>query len=203
LIWSLNIAAVHDLLVLATQEQGGVRHLFGIIFAADETDAGRRAAANLVLQTGPVTMRVVAVFAVADPKQFLDQIDALAHGTCRGIGPEIAVPAPPGTPVKSDLGKIVAGRQYDPGIGFVVPQQDVVTRLEGLDPLVLQQQRFTLGPRQAYFHFCNLGDHPHDAVDLRPSVEIRGHALAQVARLADIQGLTRTVTHQVNPGSSR
>ena len=49
--------------------------------------------------------------------------------------------------------------QHQPGIGFVVAQQDVEARLEALDEVRFQQQRLGLGMGGDDLHRRGVGDH--------------------------------------------
>ncbi len=89
------------------------------------------------------------------------------------------------------------GAEIDKGITLVVPQQHVVARPMRLDQVVFQDQRFGFGIGHGYVDRSHL---PHQRPGLRcqaAAAEIAGHALLQIARLADVQQLARFVQHAV------
>ena len=77
---------------------------------------------------------------------------------------------------------------------------DVVARLQPLDQIGFQQQRFDLGRRRDEDHLRRLRDHVLDAVGLRARLGVGRDALFQARRLADIERLALGVQHAVNPG---
>ena len=76
----------------------------------------------------------------------------------------------------------------DVGVGLVVPEVDVVARLEALDEVVLEDQRLGLGVGDDDLDVLDLGDE-----DAQPLVggtrllEVAPHAAAEVLRLADVE----------------
>src|SRR5262249_9132128 len=64
-----------DLAALAVEEHGRVAHAVAILRDADEADARRAAALDLVLQARPRAVAEVAVLALAHEKQLLHQIE--------------------------------------------------------------------------------------------------------------------------------
>ena len=97
--------------------------------------------------------------------------------------------------MKGYLRVLVVGGDDNPWIGFVVPEQNVVARLQRFDPFILQQQRFAFRSCETDIYLPDARNHAHDALDLGARVEIAAHPLAQVLRLADIQRRAVTVLH--------
>jgi len=157
---------------------------------------------NLVQQTGARAVAEYAVLAGADAKNFLQQLYTFLGSVRIGIGPEILVLLAGCTAIVGNTRKVMPG-QYDIWIGFVVPEKDVVTRLQGLDQVVFQQQCFSLGARDSHF---DTGDMRHHQADARRDIgflEVGGDAFFQLPGLADIQHLAPAIEHAVNPRQQR
>ena len=175
-------------------------HLFGVVFLADQAHAGCGAAADLVLQTGPRAIAVVAVLALAHLEYLLQEIQAVAHGAGAGIGAEVAALPALGAPVQGEPRKL-AVRQVDIGVGFVVTQQDVVDRLVLLDQVVLQQQRLDLAVQHSDLDVGDVGHHRH-GFRLQPAgAEVAGNPVFQVFGLAHVQQPPLGVVHLVHAGA--
>jgi hypothetical protein len=76
------------------------------------------------------------------------------------------------------------------GVGFVIPEQDVETRVQRFDEVVFQQQRFGFRAHHGGFHAHDATDHLPNASAVEVSAEVAGHPLFQVACLAHVQHRT-------------
>ena len=88
-------------------------------------------------------------------------------------------------------------------IGFVVAQDDVVTRPVRLDQVALKQQRFGLRIDDGDLDASNTLEHGRHLGRLRPRTEIAGHARTQMGRLANVDEHTTRVVHPVDTGTTR
>ncbi|SKN16073.1 Uncharacterised protein [Mycobacteroides abscessus subsp. massiliense] len=75
----------------AIEESCCFTHAVAVIFFADVADTRRGAAFDLVKQTRTVAMLEYAVFAGAQHKDFLQHLNAVAHGVAVGIRAEILI----------------------------------------------------------------------------------------------------------------
>src|SRR5690606_417406 len=91
-------------------------------------------------------------------------------------------------------------RDLEVRVALVVAEQDVVARLQGLDEVVLEQQRLGLGPDHRRFHARDAADHLADARAVVALLEIAADTLFQVARLAHVQQLPLGVEVAIDPG---
>jgi hypothetical protein len=187
-----------QLVTAAFQQAYGIANVTGVVRLADQPHTGRRAALDLVLQTGPVTVCKEGVAARPQAEQFLQGIDRLAHAGGAGERPEVAVRAPFLAAVVTDTRKRVGG-EADIGIAFVVAVDDVVARVLLLDERGFQDQRFILGVGHRDLDTPDLADHALDARITAGTQEVLPHPLAQVARLAHVQQLAGTAKHAVHP----
>jgi hypothetical protein len=208
----------HDRFGLAVEEHLGVAHALGVRGFVDEADARRRAALDLVLQARPRTVAEVAVFAVADAKQLLDEFQTLAHRARARERAEIAAAFVARAAMEFQARKrLVRGRvlararirvtrargrfrpgQMDIRITLVVAQDDVVARPQRLDELRLEQQRLCLRARDRRLHARDLRNHRRDArIHLRLE-EIAADALFEIARLADVKQPALRIEHAVH-----
>ena len=168
-------------------------HVAGVVLFRDQPHARRGAAADLVLQAGPRAVAEIAVLALAHLEQLLHQIEAFAHRMGAGIRPEIATRQVFRAAVEGQPRIVLAAGEVDVGIALVVAQQDVVARLERLDQLRFQQQRFTLGTRHRDLDAGDLRHHRGDPRLRRRLQEIAADALLQIAGLAHVEQLARRV----------
>ena len=89
-------------------------------------------------------------------------------------------------------------RYRDIGVRLVVAQADVEARLVLLDEVLLRQQRLGFGVHHQRLDLIDRGDEVPAATRARIR-EVRGHALADRLRLADVQHPSAGVAEQVDP----
>ena len=90
--------------------------------------------------------------------------------------------------MEAELREFVAA-EAEVRVALVVAEEHVVARLMRLDQIVLEQQRFALGAGDGGFHPRHLRDHHRRARMVLGLLEVAGHALLEVARLADLAEL--------------
>ncbi len=165
-------------------------------FGADQSYAGRGAAADLVQQAGPRSVLEHRVLAGAKAKHPLQQLDALAHCTRVGKRSEVAVGLVHRAAVKAKARKLPAAH-HQVGIGLVVAKEDVVARRERLDEIVLEDQGFGLGAGDRDLDVGDLRQHHRDARPVLGLLEIGRDALFQVPGFADVKRLAVAADHAV------
>lgn len=101
------------------------------------------------------------------------------------------------TAIKPEAGKFVPA-QNDVWIRFIVPEQNVVTRLQAFDQIVFQQQRLGFGARYRGFDVGYLRHHQLRSGRQIAFLKIRRDALLETNRLADIDHLAFGVDHAIN-----
>ena len=99
-----------------------------------------------------------------------------------------------------DAGRGVVARQQDIRKRLVVPKQYVKSRPQALDEIRFEQQRLGLGPGDDKLHRRRFPHHAADAAGVEPALRVVGHALLQVARLADIEHVAGGVDHPIDAG---
>ena len=124
-------------------------------------DAGSGTAFDLVEQAGAVTVFEYAVFAGAQQENFLQNLNAVAHGVTVGVGAEVLVGFLQAAAVVGHLREGMAGK-HEIGVGLVVAEQDIVFRRQGLDEVVFENQRFCFGAGYRDFDVGNLPHHQGD-----------------------------------------
>ncbi len=92
---------------------------------------------------------------------------------------------------------MVAGDQ-DIGKRLVVPQQHVVARLQLLDHVRFKKQRLDFGVGGDELHRSSRRDHALQADRQPREASVVDHAVAQVARLADVERVALFVLHPVD-----
>ncbi len=169
----------------------------------DQADARRRAALDLVLQTGSRAIGEEAVRAVPEQEQLLQFFQGLANGARTRIRAEIAPLAASRTAMKPKPRKLGVGRRIDVGVTLVVAQQDVVARFVRLIRLYSRISAsasvfVTVTSTRATCSIIATRLH-----GLLGAMEVTRHAFFQVARLADVDHLVLGIEHQVDTGPMR
>ena len=125
-------------------------------------------------------------------------MNAVAHRHGIGKWPEILVFHLLRAAMEGEPRTRMSG-QNDIGIGLIVPEQNVVLGREALDEIVFEQQRFGFGAGDGGLDRLHLGKHQDNARRKLGLLEIRGNALFEIARLADVEYLAGTIQHAVHP----
>ena len=171
---------------VAVEEAHRVLDIARVVLGAHQADARARAATDLVQQARPRAVGEHGVFAGAQLEHLLDQPDRLFHRPGAGVRPEVAVLAIDAAAVVGDARHLVR-HELEVRIALVVAEQDVEARREGLDQVVLEQQRLGLAAHHGRFEPRDAPDHVADARIAVRLVEVARDALLQVARLADVE----------------
>ncbi len=164
-------------------------------------DAGRAAALDLVLKTGPAAIAEERVVALADAKQLLGEVQSPARRARTGIGPEVTALAMAGATVKAQPRILLVAGQVQVGVTLVVAQHHVVAGPQGFDQIALQQQRFALGAGYRHVNGLDLPDQRPRLGRIGALAEIAGNALPEVSGLAHVEDLAGGVVHPVNTGA--
>ncbi len=188
---------------LAGQERLRLANQLAVFRLVDAPDAGGRAAADLEQQAGPGAGGEHRVGAGSQQEHALHGGDRLVHRPGRGERPPIAALAGLRAAMLGDLRIWMVLGQHQPGVGFVVAQNDVVVRLEALDQVGLEQQRLGLGVGGDDLHGRGQRHHAAQAFRQADGLGVGGDALLQAARLADVQRLALGIEHAVDAGAGR
>ena len=97
-----------------------------------------------------------------------------------------------------EFGGFVLGGDQDVGEALVVAQQHVEARLQPLDQVGFEQQRFGLGLGADELHVAGGCDHALDADVEAFGAGVVGDARLEAAGLADIDDLARRIEHAVD-----
>ena len=84
--------------------------------------------------------------------------------------------------------------------GFIVLQENVVTRAIAADVIGLHQQGFGFAAGGGDVHIGHLRHHEHDARGKIPREGITRHAFVQILRLAHIEDFAFRIHHAVDTG---
>ena len=143
------------------------------------------------------------VGAGAEQEDALHGRNGLVHRPGGGEGPPVAALAQPGAAMLGDLRKRVVLRQHQPGVGFVVAQDDVEARLEALDDVCLKQQRLGLGVGGDDLHRRGFGDHAPQALGQAGGLGVGRDPLLEAAGLADVKGIPLGIEHPIDARAER
>ncbi len=102
-----------------------------------------------------------------------------------------------------ELGRFVLGGDEDVGEALVVAQQDVEARLQPLDEVGLEQQRFGFGLGAHELHGARRRDHPLQADVEAFGARVVGDARLEAAGLAHIHDLAGLIDHAIDAGRGR
>jgi len=136
-----------------------VAHVLRVGLQRDVTDAGRAAALDLVLQTGPGTVAEEGVLALTQLEELLQQPQCLTHRTRARVRPEVTPSPVAGSPVQRQARERLADGNVDVRVALVVPENDVVAGPVSLDEVAFQQEGFALRGRHGNLHRGDLGHH--------------------------------------------
>ena len=181
----------------AIEESRGFTHAVTIIFFADVADTRRGTAFDLVQQTRTVAMLEYAVFAGTQHKDFLQHLNAVAHGVTVRIRAEILIRLFQRAAVIRHL-RILMAAEHQIRIAFVIAEKNIVFRRQGFDEVVFENQRFGFRTRDGGFDMVNLFYHQCDARRMVVFLEIAGNAPLEIDRFADIQNIVVFVKKTVH-----
>ena len=204
---------LHHIVGVALQKLTGTLHITLVVLKTDHAHAGCRAALDLVQQTWTVAVAKYRVLAGTQAKYFLNQLNGFAYRPHAGVRTKVivvlvnraAVIHHPwrcfGMRVTQCIGSALLGAgDFQIGVALVVPKQDVVARLEGLDEIVFQQQGLGLGTHHRGFKTGNFAHHVTNTGATMVFLEIAADAFFKVVGFAHIQHLTLGVEVAIDPG---
>src|SRR5579859_2769098 len=202
----LAAQAVQQVFALAAQEGAHLFNGFTVLLYAAFIDAaatGAGAATQVQAQAGDgwFGLRRQSLCAGANGKDFLHQLNSQINDTPTAEGAKVARAIGCHLASSEDTCKRVLDVDFDEGIQFVVAQLHVIGRLQLLNQLRLDQQRFQFGAKHArldLFHI--LQQAIHFARIPQWLVIIRGQAIFQALGLADVDDLLVRIFHQINTG---
>jgi hypothetical protein len=185
-----------DLAVAAGEEVDDRVDVAAVLLPADVLDAGRPAALDVVVEAGAAgaAARLLAL-AGAELEELAEQVERLPDPLGAGEGAEVGAAGAVLLAGEVDPRVVLVEADADVGVGLVVPQADVEARPVALDEALLGQQRLRLVG----------GDQRFDPVDARGEAgvaagEVGGDALADRARLADVEQLAVAVVEEIDAG---
>ena len=199
----------------AAQHGLGIAHIQRIGFGRYQIHAGAGATLDLIEQTGAAAVGKHRVLAGAQPKDFLQQLNAFLDRPGTGIGAEVAVLLVHGAAVVGNARKLLKRRfallavtvghagYLEIGIAFVVPEQDVVFGVQRLDEIVFQQQRLGFGAHHRGLQTRDLADHMAYARAAMLLLEVAGNATLEVDGLAHVEQDTGSIEIAIDAGQWR
>ena len=188
-----------DDVALAFEKQHGVLEIPRVVLLADQTDAGRRAALDLMLHAGPAAVLEIAVLALAQLKQLVELIQRLAHRACVRIWAEQPPLRRPRPAIERQAREAMLRLEQDVRIALIVAQHDVEAWPMLLDEVVLEHQRFDFGTRDRNLEPRNRPHHRDRFCVVRAAaLEIASDAPFQVACFADVDDRAGGVEHAVD-----
>ena len=138
-----------------------------------------------------------AVLAGTQHKDFLQHLNAVAHGVAVGIWAEILIRLFQRAAVIRHL-RILMAAEHQIRIAFVIAEKDIVFRRQGFDEVVFENQRFGFGTRDGGFDMVNLFYHQCNTRRMVVFLEIAGNAPLEIDRFADIQNIVVFVKKTVH-----
>ena len=195
--------AALDRAAAAGKEIARFSHQVRIVVEPDFPGAWRRAPLDLVEQAWPGAIGVKTIRAGAQEKRALQRVERAKHRARARERAEIVASQAARAPMLDEPRRRMPGANEDIGEALVVAQRDVVARLELLDEVGLEQQRFGVRRGGDEHHRVGLSHHARDAVLLALGRHIGGDALLDRARLADIEHLALGPDHTIDAGAKR
>ena len=216
-----RLEAAHHVLRLAAQKALGIGHVLRIVGWLNVPHAGAGAALDLVQQAGPCAVGEYRVLAGAQAEHLLHQQNRFLHRPRARVRAEVAVLFFHRTAVVRNPRKLswlrgagghrgICRRQVpghrrrsghlQVGVALVVPEQNVVLRVQRLDEVVFQQERLGLGAHYGGLHTGNLADHVADTGAAMVLLEVAADPLFQADGFAHIQHLPLGIEIPVDAG---
>ena len=195
--------AVLDRAAAAGEEIARFPHQIRIVGERDFPGAWRRAALDLIEQAGSGSIGEKAVRAGAQEKRPLQRVKSAKHRAGARERAEIVAGEIARAAMLDEPRRRMPGAYQDIGKALVVAQRDVVTGLELLDEIGLEQQRLGVRLGGDEHHRAGLRHHPLDAARLALGRHISGDALLDRARLTDIEHLALCPDHAIDAGPER
>ena len=183
-------AAGKEILRLANQ--------LAVVGQRDFACAGRRAALDLIEQTGPRAVGVIAVGAGAQQEGALQRAERSMHRAGAGERPKIIALDVARAAMFGDARRVVIAGDENIGKALVVAQQHIVARLQLFDEIGFEQQRFRLRLDGDEHHRRGLRDHAGDAGRLPLRRRVGEDAFLDRTRLADIEHLAVLADHAID-----
>src|SRR5262249_34205905 len=193
---------VEQLPALPLQEQRHLADRLGVLLRRDLEDAGRRTAADLMEDAGPVAVVEDVIRAGPELEVAVDDPQRLPDAARARIGAEVHRPVALEAAHHLQTRPLVARIQPQADEVLVVLEEDVERRLVALDELVLEEESLLL---VAHHHRVDVLQPRLEEGDEGPGVaapaEVGAHAGAEAHRLADVDDLAPGVLHEVDAGS--
>ena len=172
-----------------------------VLLLRDVPHARGLAALDVVVQAGAAAAPPrLGAGAGAEHEDLRQQIERAAHALGVGVGPEVGAPGAVALAREVHPREVLVERDRDERVGLVVAQADVEAGAVLLDEALLRQQRLGLGADDDELDVLDRADHLRVAgagwhLGLG---EVRGDALADRLRLADVDHATLAVAEQVH-----
>ena len=190
-----------DPLVVAAQELRNAVDAAAVLLARDVVDAGRSAALDVVIEARRAGSAAgLGAGAGAHEEDAAENLERVAHALGVRVRPEVGAFASVTLAREVDTWKVLVERYRDERVGLVVAQSDVKARAVLLDERLLCKQRLALAAEDDVLDRVGLRDHRVVAKRAAAPVgtEVRGDALADRDRLADVDHATARVAEQVD-----
>ena len=171
-----------------------------VLLLGDVADAGRPAALDVVVEARRARAPArLGALAGAEQEDLAEQVERPAHALGVRVRAEVGALAAVALAREVDAREVLVERDRDVRIRLVVAQPDVEARLVLLDEVLLGEQRLGLGLRRRAYSMWSI------CVEqlvgrTRRAGEVRGHALADRLRLADVDHAPARVAEQVDAG---
>ena len=164
-----RVQARGEAVVAAAQDRERALDVLGVGLGRDLADAGRAAAADLVVEAGPLALQELAVAARAQRVERAEEGEGAPHRLRGREGPEVRRAVLRDPPDEAQARERVRAVHPDDEVGLVVLQPQVVGRLVLLDPRVLEDQGLRGGLRGDDLHVDGAPDEePHERPGVAP-----------------------------------
>ena len=190
-----------QLLGLALQQLAGLPDTAVVLLLRHLRPAEAIAAAHVEIQARPLRADILRELPAASrqAQSGEDRIDGLARLRPAAKGAKVPG-AVPGDAVDQGKARIRSCWETHEGIAFIILEQDIVMGHMPFDQGVLQHQRLKFAGDENGVEAVHLGHHlPGLGRMSRAVLKILADPVFQLFRLADIDDLSRSVHHQVDP----
>ena len=167
----------------------------------ESLDAGAEAAVNVVLQAGAGMIAREIDLATGQQKAAMNEFDHAVGEVAGKVRAVIGRAVLAQAARDEDLGKAVGECELDVGVGLVVAQQDVESRLALLDEIVFEREGLVLVGDENVFEIDGLAhERAGFGVGLRGLEQIGAHARAEIVGLAHVDDFALGVLVEIHAG---
>jgi hypothetical protein len=196
---------LHQFGRIAAQDRQRTLDVRPIRLLVHQTDTRGVAAADLVFEARAGAIAKLRVLAVAQRDVRTEEPERPAQGARIGVGSEVERAVAADAAGRHDARECLARVDADRQERLVVAQPQVVARLQFLDEVVLEEQRFLLAARDQELDVGDVAvdEERREPIVVAPRLEVTPHPRPQRTRFSDVEQCARAAAEEIHAGIRR